>query len=224
MPRRSSSPSSGRLTNVISYWDDNDIGDQNTTIVNFFSFFTIDSNTLAAVVLLIGAWRLSQRLDDSRGYGLLRAAATTYMAITGTVYNLLLRNVDLADGLAQPWSNEIVHVVGPVVMVVDWLAAPGRRRLEWRDIGVLLAFPVVWTVYTMVRGPHVDNAATGARSWYPYPFLNPDEFATGYGGVAFFLVLIGVAFTAVSAGVVWVSRRPSTPATPPPHRPPAPGG
>jgi len=204
----------GQLTNVISYFDDNPLRDESATIVNFFSYFTIDSNILAVVVLLIGAWRLARRLDDSPAYALLRAGAVTYMAITGTVYNLLLRNVELVEGLGQAWSNEIVHVVGPVVMVVDWLFAPGRRRLEWRHVGVLLAFPVVWTAYTMIRGPHVDDPVLGADSWYPYPFLNPDEFATGYGGVAFFLVLIGVAFAAVSLLVVWVSRRNRPPSAP----------
>ena len=55
---------------------------------NFFSFFTIESNILTAIVLGVGALR------DPRGHGwqLFRGAVTLYMTITGIVYNLLLTN------------------------------------------------------------------------------------------------------------------------------------
>ena len=62
---------------------------------NFFSFFTIESNILTAVVLGVGALR------DPLGHGwqLFRGAVTLYMTIIGIVYNLLL--TDTGVGLTQ---------------------------------------------------------------------------------------------------------------------------
>src|SRR4051812_28314949 len=62
-------------------------------ITNFFSYFTIESNGLAVVVLLIGAVLLIRRPgDDPQWFSTLRLSMTTYMVVTGIVYNLLLRN------------------------------------------------------------------------------------------------------------------------------------
>jgi hypothetical protein len=49
---------------------------------NFFSYFTIDSNLLAIVVLLAGGLVNPQ----GRGRAYLRGAATLFMVITGIVY------------------------------------------------------------------------------------------------------------------------------------------
>ena len=49
------------------------------------------------------------------------------------------------------------EMVGPLLMVIDWLFAPGRRRLEWKVIWTIVVFPLVWAVYTMIRGPLAYN-------------------------------------------------------------------
>lgn len=178
-------------------------------IWNFFSFFTIDSNLLTVVVLLMGAWFLIRRKgDDTEWFTVLRVVLVTYMTTTGVVYNLLLRNIELPQGSTVPWSNEILHLVGPAFVLVDWLLAPGRIPLRYgRTIKVVVIFPIVWAVYTLIRGPLVPNERTGEPFWYPYPFLNPNLSANGYLSVAFYVVLIALVIGVVAAGAVWVSRR-----------------
>lgn len=57
--------------------------------VNFFSYFTIQSNLLAAAVLLWGAFKpVSQ--GQQPNWSLIRGAAVLYLSITGVVYELLL--------------------------------------------------------------------------------------------------------------------------------------
>ncbi|MCU1441534.1 MAG: hypothetical protein JWP85_2531 [Rhodoglobus sp.] len=176
--------------------------------VNFFSFFTIESNVASVVVLLIGAALLVTRKGgDPQWFTILRATIVTYMVVTGIVYNLLLRNVELPQGTTVPWSNEILHVVAPVWMLLDWLFAPGRRELVWRTIWIVVVFPLVWVVYTLVRGPITPNEITGVSYWYPYPFLDPNLSANGYLSVAFYVILIAVVVGLAAAGVVWVSKR-----------------
>lgn len=175
--------------------------------VNFFSYFTIDSNVGAVVVFAIGAVLLLRRRDDPRWFGILRACVTAYMATTGIVYNMLLRGVNVSEGQVVPWSNEILHVVGPLLVVADWLLAPGRPRLGWRTIGWVVSFPIVWALYTMIRGPIAYSDIAQRRTWYPYPFLDPGLAPEGYVSVAFYILLIAAIIGGVGAAVVWVSRR-----------------
>lgn len=190
------------------YWAEAGFADLGTLNLNFFSYFTIESNLLAAVVLLIGAgFAVWNRLPDPAWFAVVRACATTYMAITGLVYNLLLRGLPVTGGGdAQPWTNEVMHVIAPAFLVVDWLIAPGRRRLEWRRVWVVLAFPIAWVAYTLLRGPLVYDQVKEVQTWYPYPFLNPARQDDGYLGVAFWVLVIALAFAVVATLVVWVSR------------------
>lgn len=190
-------------------------GDVGTVVVNFFSFFTIESNVLAVVTLATGAvlaWRArSGDEHEPRWFAVLLACATTYMIVTGIVYNTLLRGYALDQGVTVPWSNEVLHVVIPLVLALDLLLAPRRRALGWGTVGGIVAFPIVWVVYTLVRGPLVTSPATGDPWWYPYPFLNPNNFDDGYGTVAIYVAGIAVAIAVVAVAVVWIGRRRARP-------------
>lgn len=172
--------------------------DDTAFLVNFFSFFTIQSNAVAAVVCLVGAVLLWARPADPAWFRVCFAAAVTYMATTGIVYNVLLRDVSLDQEATLDWSNEILHVVGPIYLVLAWLVAPGRGRMTWGHLWILAVFPLVWAAYTMVRG-----ALTG---WYPYPFLDPSQ-PGGYGTVVLYILGIAVLIMGLGSGVVWTSRR-----------------
>lgn len=174
-------------------------------IQNFFSFFTVESNVFAAVALFVGIFTLSSAKSDSMAWTVFRGATTTYMATTGIVYNLLLRGIDLPQGTTVGWSNEILHVVAPVAMVLDWLIAPGRRPLHANALWAIVIFPILWAGYSLVRGAMVVDPRTG-DPWFPYPFLNPHTSANGYLSVAFYIVLIGALIGSVGAAVLWFSR------------------
>ena len=184
--------------------------DLGTLVTNFWSYFTVESNAIAAVVLLIGVVVLARgRVSDPNWYGILRGCTVVFMAVTGVVYNLLLRGVAVSGAAEDPhpWTNEVLHVVGPIYLVLDWLLAPGRRPLEWKRLAVILSFPLVWVVYTLVRGPLVYDQVRAQDAWYPYPFLNPGLSPNGYLSVTFYVILTAVVFGAVGSLVIWVSRR-----------------
>src|SRR5262245_45971985 len=97
------------------------VPDRVAFVVNFFSFFTVLSNALTAMVLQIGAGYAFTRATDPDWYNLVRACAVTYMATTFVVYNLLLREISLDQATTVPWSNEILHVWAPLYVVADWV-------------------------------------------------------------------------------------------------------
>jgi hypothetical protein len=197
----------GRLQAYLRFWIDR--GDQAIAVdvANFFSYFTIQTSLFHAVVFGLGAWfLLTRRGADPRWLGALRAAATTYTVTTGVVYNALLRSLPQEAGLEQPWANELLHTVVPAYALLDWLLAPGRARVRWRTVGAIVVYPVLWAVYTLVRAPFVRDEGTGNPWWYPYPFLDPNEAAGGYGAVAVWIAVLAVAITATAAVLVGISR------------------
>jgi len=150
--------------------------------VSYFSYFTIDSNLIAAAILLVGAanaGRSSARLD------LFRGGAVVYMSITGIVFTLLLSNTDVDTAI--PWVNTVVHELMPLVILADWLVTPPVTRLRLQDGLLWLSFPLVWIIYTLIRGSIVNL--------YPYPFLNPAN--GGYASVAVYAAGILVAMLVV---------------------------
>ena len=158
--------------------------------VNFFSYFTIQSNLIAVAVFLVGAARW--RHPASKGWELVRGAALLYMTVTLVVFAVLLSGVDVDTQSA--WVNFVVHQLFPIVVIADWLIDPPRHRLSFRDTLVWLAYPLVWTAYTVIRGAIVG--------WYPYPFLDPAN--GGYGTVALYVVgilVFGIVLCAVLGAV-----------------------
>lgn len=179
-----------------------------TVMTNFFSFFTILSNTAAAIVLGWASVRLlvarSARTVDPPALAIALVCVTTYLLITGTVYNVLLRAVSIGPDTLG-WANEVMHVWAPLFLLIDLFAGPARRALPWAATSLALVFPLSWIVYTLLRAPLITAPATGASSWYPYPFLDPTG-AAGWAGVWAYIAGIAVAIAVVAAGVVAVGR------------------
>jgi hypothetical protein len=150
---------------------------------NFFSFFTIQSNILAATMLVLPA--LIGPAERSVAFDAVRGAVTFYIGITGAVFALLLSGLQEQLDTHNAFANFVVHYLIPVVLVADWVVDPPRRRLGSKIALAWLVYPLAWFVYTLARG--------SATEWYPYPFVDVSEH--GYGGV----LLRGVAFLAAFA-------------------------
>jgi hypothetical protein len=157
------------------------------SIINFFSFFTVESNILAAAMLLsIGVYELVGK--SGKQIALLRGAVTLYMTVTGIIYVLLLSGNEVALQTTVPWVNFVLHYLMPVVVLADWLILSPKIRLSLRQTPVWLVFPVIYLIYSLTRG-----AMTG---WYPYPFLDP--IVNGWPQVVVMCIFITIAFVIIS--------------------------
>jgi len=157
------------------------LGHGTGSVGNFFSYFTVESNVLAIVVLGVEA---AARPGGS-GWAWLRGAATFAMVVTGVVYAVLLAGADV--GVIDAWVNTVLHQVGPAVMLLDWVLLPPVVRRFSRTVW-WLALPLAYLVYSLIRGPLVD--------FYPYPFLDP-RLSGGYARIAAY----AVGLAAVMAGL-----------------------
>ncbi len=161
--------------------------------INFASYFTVLSNVAAALML---AWLAAR---GERASDALRGAATLYMGLTGVVYAVLLAPESADVGLTLPWVDAVVHEIAPIAVVLDWFADPPRRHLPRSALGAWLAFPALYLLYSLVRGPVAD--------WYPYPFLDPGA-SGGYAGVAAYSAAVLVVIVAIGSMLRWWAGRP----------------
>jgi len=123
---------------------------------------------------------------------------TLYMTITFLVYTVLLAPASADVGLTAKWVDLVVHFIGPIVVLLDWVVDPPRRWLSLRVIGGWLVFPAVYFAYSLIRGPIAD--------WYPYPFLDPNEHS--YAVIVLYAAVILVVFLLVALALRWWAARP----------------
>ena len=161
--------------------------DLGTRLVRLLSYFTIQSNILAAIAAGMLLWRPDRR---GRVFAVLRLDALLCIAVTGIVYHAVLAGLqELTPSGAL--ANLMLHTVVPVGTVVAWLVVGPRPRLSPAVVGWSLVYPLGWIAYTFLRGAVVD--------WYPYPFLDVSEIGlqsalvrTGVVAVIFLVLAFAV--------------------------------
>jgi hypothetical protein len=141
-------------------------------VITYFSFFTILTNFLVALVFTAAALRPRAAWGQWLLRASVQAGTAVYIAIVGIVYQLLLRHLWNPQG-AQWVADVLLHSIIPVGYVLYWSLFAPRDGLTWRNAIGWLVYPGAYLVYTLARG-----AVSGV---YPYPFV--DVTALGYGGV-----------------------------------------
>ena len=170
----------------------------------FFSYFTILSNILVAVVLCFEAKRSLQGKPLSPRFERIRSAAVFCILTTGLIYTLFLRGPGgpgnpgmqgmVPDSI--PWINAVFHYIMPWVMLGDWLLFPPKKPTHWHSILAWILLTATYLVYVELLGLFTNS--------YPYFFLDPTTFH-GYAGVlrasiAFipFFAVFGVALVVLN--------------------------
>lgn len=158
---------------------------------DFFGFFTIQSNTIAAASLLLSLPYTSRERPAWVDY--LRVAATTYLIVVVAVFWLLLGTASGQGG--YPWTNSILHAASGVILVLDWIWEGPRTPPALSGLWSVLVYPLVWLVVVLIRG--------ATDGWVPYPFLDP---AHGYGSIVVVVAAILVVASLVALGLRLLTR------------------
>lgn len=163
--------------------------------INFFSYFTIETNILVVITLLLSA--VAVAMGKNNKLDVLRSAVTVYILIVGIGFSLLLAGIEGLTLTAVPWDNVVLHYIMPAVMLVDFLIDRPKHKVLFKKSLIWLLFPIIYIAYSLIRGALVG--------WYPYPFLNPDP--NGYGAVAFTVLGLLVLSFVLIWGVTKLSGR-----------------
>lgn len=170
-----------------------------TAIVNYFSFFTILTNLLVALVLT----QLSFRRPAHEPFltrADVQATAAISIVIVGIVYSLVLRQLWEPEGL-QKIADIVLHDAIPVLYALYWLYFARNHSVNFHDVPRWLVYPAVYLVYTLIRGALTER--------YPYPFLDAGELGLLRVSLNIF-VLLGVFLTVgflLLAINQWLQRR-----------------
>lgn len=155
-------------------------------LVNFFSYFTVLSNTLVAVVLSQAAFG---RASTARRFILAPAFSSgvaVSIVLVGLAYSLLLRHLWHPQGLV--WlADELLHDVMPLLFVTYWWCCAEKGSLRLKHLAVWLLYPVGYFAFALVRGHSIGV--------YPYPFIDVVEL--GYAQVLLNALAILLGFIVI---------------------------
>ena len=168
-------------------------------LVSYFSYFTIITNTLAAIVLTYAA---DTRPSSGRAFFLqpwVASGIAVSIIVVGAAYSLLLRQLWQPEGL-QWLANEVLHDVMPVLYALYWWFYVPKGVLRWSHVGLWMLYPLVYFAYILLRG-HLLGV-------YPYPFVDVEKL--GYAQTFFNASGILAGFVAVALIVVLLDRWPRT--------------
>ncbi len=162
---------------------------------DFFSYFTVEANTLTVISLIVSAFALNTG-RTSRGLNFFRGAVTLCITTTILIFIVLLSGYPASELTAVPWDNTVLHYVMPIVVIADWLIAVRIQPIGIGRAMIWLALPLLYLVYSLIRGPIAD--------WYPYTFMDPSHH--GYLAVAITSVIIAVLLAVITALIAGVAR------------------
>lgn len=135
------------------------------TIIRFFSFFTILTNTLVALYFTTQSLRISKYNKAGN-----LTATTVYITIVGIVYQVLLRHLWQPTGL-QLIVDELLHTINPLLVIVFWYLYEEKNQVKYGQIRAWLLYPLAYLIYVLIRG--------SLSGFYPYPFINVADIGLG---------------------------------------------
>ena len=163
------------------------------SLVEFFSYFTIQCNLLTAIGLTAVALNGFNKGFFSRR-GVLTAIAV-YISIVCLVYNIVLRGTVHPVGWHRV-ADELLHAVCPPLFVLFWVIYVPKQNINWKDAFSWLWYPFFYLVYILIRG--------SLSALYPYFFLNAVNL--GYPQVFINIAMLMVVFLAFCMLYVFIAR------------------
>lgn len=158
------------------------------TLWQLAGYFTILTN-LAIALMMAGA---ATRFPPGPR---LSGAVTLAIVMIGIIHHLVLAGLWAPVGTAW-WADQGLHTAVPVLTLLWWLAFAARGT-QGRDLPVWMIWPVIYTVYALVRG--------GLTGFWPDPLL--DAATLGWPRVATNAALLAAAFGILGAALIALARR-----------------
>jgi len=165
--------------------EDNSVGE---VVINMLGYFTILTNTFAAIVLttlsLFPNSRMGKVFITPKVFG----CVVTSMLWVGIGFHVLLSDYWSPDGM-EAVTNYLNHYIVPSALLLIWFVFPPKTQIpKWTPF-IWEIYPVIYGIYIILRGELIDK--------YPYPFF--DVNVIGYSkallnGLVILLVILGIGY------------------------------
>lgn len=163
------------------------------TIIRFFSYFTILSNSLVAISFTSLAFFPGSGLKRFFSKSTTATAVTAYILLVGLGYQFLLRHIWDPTGL-QWITDELLHSVIPLFVFVHWLIKVPKDKFPWMTVVTWTIYPIVYFGFVLLRG-----AASG---FYPYYFIDVSKI--GYGAAIRQSLIMLMAFLTIACLLAFI--------------------
>lgn len=154
-------------------------------LVRYVSFFAVQANFLAALVLTAFAFKAGR--DEWLVHPFVRSAIAVYAAAILVIYLSALHTLETFSGV-QFLADLLLRYVMPAGYLLFWLFLVRKAGLRWYDPLLWLIYPLFYLAFVVIRGKW--------SGFYPYPFI--DVGALGYsramlnaGGIMVIFVVLG---------------------------------
>lgn len=134
--------------------------------IRFFSYFTIQTNLLIALILSYHALNMNETTNKPFDKAGILTALTVFITVVGAVYQIMLRPIWDPKGMFR-LADELLHSLIPLMFIAYWYKFEQHSKVNYRQIAYWLLFPLGYLIYTIVHGYY--------SGYYPYPFVNVGE-------------------------------------------------
>ena len=165
--------------------EDNSVGE---VVINMLGYFTILTNTFAAIVLttlsLFPNSRMGKVFTTPKVFG----CVVTSMLWVGIGFHVLLSDYWSPNGM-EAVTNYLNHYIVPSALLLIWFVFPPKTQIpKWTPF-IWEIYPVIYGIYIILRGELIDK--------YPYPFF--DVNVIGYSkallnGLVILFVILGIGY------------------------------
>ena len=165
--------------------EDNSVGE---VVINMLGYFTILTNTFAAIVLITLSLLPNSRMGKVFATPKVFGCVVTSMLWVGIGFHVLLSDYWSPDGM-EAVTNYLNHYIVPSALFLIWLVFPPKTQIpKWTPL-IWEIYPVIYGIYIILLGELVDK--------YPYPFF--DVNVIGYSkallnGLVILLVILGIGY------------------------------
>jgi uncharacterized membrane protein len=179
--------------------------------LSLLKYYTIQSTLLCQAIAILSAVHTAAQIKTSgrRGAATLlphvKGAVTLGITVTLLIYQFMLADTPFSMTNINA-GNFLVHLLTPVFVIFDWVLFDEKGHYDRWDPLRWSLVPIYYLIFALVAAPVGVTYFGGSR--YPYFFLDVDVL--GVGGVAFYVIMIAVAFFALGYMVValdhWLGR------------------
>lgn len=149
-------------------------------LIQFFSYFTIQSNLLVACCF--SSIASGGKLGPFFSRPTLLSATVVYITVVGAIYHVILSNLWHFTGFSS-WVNQGLHSLNPLYFILFWAFFVPKAAVKWRHVWIWLIYPLAYAGFILIRGDF--------SGFYPYPFINVSELGWSkiLGNIAWIFLL-----------------------------------
>lgn len=172
---------------------------------DFYAYYTNLSNYACLGVMIAVTANTVKQIKKNEIYGTTQYLENTkfmcsiLILVTFLVYNILLAKDNSAVEYFTSLSNLTLHLVGPILFILDHILFDSRCSIKWYMPLVSFVPPLGYVAFVFIRAAIIGNNANIMK--YPYFFLNPEE--VGAGGVFMWIFILLAVFAVLGYGL-WI--------------------